>query len=97
MTSLLKYGLRGGTRVASRWQAGRSPIIGAMSTQSEKMGSGTRCRPIPDDLGRALLEVLGTWRPQAISLHDSAGNTLWLSAGSIGPDEHSFVVSALDV
>jgi len=61
------------------------------------MGSGSRRRPIPDDLGRALLEVFRTWRPQALSLHDSAGDTLWLSAGSTGPDEHTLVLSALDV
>ena len=64
---------------------------------SENMGSGSRGRPIPDDLGRALLEVFGAWRPQALSLHDSAGDTLWLSAGSTGPDEHTLVLSALDV
>ena len=68
-----------------------------MSKMSEKMGSGTRRRPIPDELGQALLEVLGAWRPQAMSLHDSSGDTLWLSAGTLGPDEHSFVLSALDV
>ena len=64
---------------------------------SEKMASGTQRRPIPDELGQALLEALGAWRPQAVSLHDAAGDTLWLSAGSIGPDEQSFVLSALDV
>ncbi|HEV7432569.1 MAG TPA: EAL domain-containing protein [Steroidobacteraceae bacterium] len=64
---------------------------------SEKMGSGTQRRPIPDELGQALQEALGTWRPQTVSLHDAAGDTLWLSAGSIGPDEHALVLSALDV
>ena len=64
---------------------------------SEKMAGSTQRRSIPDDLGQALLAALGAWRPQAVSLHDSAGDTLWLSAGSIGPDEHSLVLSALDV
>jgi EAL domain-containing protein (putative c-di-GMP-specific phosphodiesterase class I) len=68
-----------------------------MSKMSEKMGSGARRRPIPDDLGRALLEVLSAWRPQGLSLHDSVGDTLWLNAGTVGPDEHGFVVLALDV
>ncbi len=68
-----------------------------MSKMSEKMGSGTPRRPIPDELGQALLEALGAWRPQAISLHDSGGETLWLSAGTVGPDEHALVLSALDV
>jgi len=68
-----------------------------MSTKSEKTAAGTPRRPVPDDLGQALLEVLGAFRPQALSLHDSVGDTLWLSAGSIGPDEYSLVVSALDV
>jgi EAL domain-containing protein (putative c-di-GMP-specific phosphodiesterase class I) len=64
---------------------------------SEKMGSGTRRRPIPDELGGALVEVFGPWRPQALSLHDSVGDTLWLSGGSTGPDELALVLSALDV
>ncbi len=68
-----------------------------MSKMSEKMGSGNPRRPIPDELGQALLEALGAWRPQAISLHDSAGETLWLSAGTVGPDELALVLSALDV
>ena len=68
-----------------------------MSQLSENKASGTQRRSIPDELGRALLSALGTWRPQALSLHDSAGDTLWLSAGSIGPDEHSYVLDALDV
>ncbi len=61
------------------------------------MGSANPRRPIPDELGQALLAALGAWRPQAISLHDSAGETLWLSAGTVGPDEHALVLSALDV
>ena len=68
-----------------------------MPQLSEKMASGTRRRPIPDELGRALLLALGPWRALAFSLHDSAGDTLWLSSGSIGPDEHNFVLAALDV
>ncbi len=68
-----------------------------MSQLSENMASGTRRRPIPDDLGRALLLALGPWRALAFSLHDAEGDTLWLSAGSIGPDEHGFVLAALDV
>ena len=68
-----------------------------MSTMSEKMASGARRRPIPDELGQGLLQALAASRPQAVSLHDSAGDTLWLSAGSIGPDEHNYVLAALDV
>jgi len=68
-----------------------------MSLLSEKTASGARRRPVPDDLGRALLLALGPWRAQSFSLHDSGGDTLWLSAGSIGPDEHGYVLAALDV
>ena len=57
--------------------------------------------PAPAHSGRtgsgAAAAALGSWRPQAVSLHDTVGDTLWLSSGSIGPDEHSFVLSALDV
>jgi hypothetical protein len=72
-------------------------MIGTMTQLSEKTASGMRRRPVPDDLGRALLLALGPWRAQSFSLHDSAGDTLWLSAGSIGPDEHGYVLAALDV
>ena len=72
-------------------------MIVTMSQLSGKMAFGTRPRPMPDDLGRALLLALGPWRAQGFSLHDSAGDTLWLSAGTIGPDEHGFVLAALDV
>ena len=68
-----------------------------MSTKSAKTASGVPRRPIPDDLGQAFLEALVPLRPQALSFHDSVGDTLWLSAGSIGPDEYNLVVSALDV
>jgi hypothetical protein len=68
-----------------------------MSTMSEKVASGAQRRPIPDDLGQALFAALSAWRPEALSLHDTVGDALWLSSGSIGPDEHGFVLSALDV
>jgi len=61
------------------------------------MASGARRRPIPDELGQALLQALAPLRPQAVSLHDASGDTLWLSSGSIGPDEHNLVLAALDV
>ena len=64
---------------------------------SEKTAPGTPRRPVPEDLGRALQLALGAWRPLAFSLHDAAGDTLWLSSGSFGPDEHSYVLAALDV
>ena len=68
-----------------------------MSKLSENTASGMQRRTHPEELGRALQLALGAWRPQSLSLHDGAGDTLWLSSGSIGPDEHSFVLAALDV
>jgi EAL domain-containing protein (putative c-di-GMP-specific phosphodiesterase class I) len=68
-----------------------------MSLLAEKMAAAVQRRPVPDDLGRALLSSLSACRPLILSLHDAAGDTLWLSAGSIGPDEQSFVLAALDV
>jgi len=64
---------------------------------SDKTTSGPLRRNIPEDLGRALLQELGTLRAQLVSLHDPAGDTLWLSEGSMGPDEHNAVLTALDV
>jgi hypothetical protein len=54
-------------------------------------GSGT------DELGQRLLQALASWRIQCLSLHNAAGEVLWLSQGVIGPDEHGFVLEALDV
>ncbi len=54
-------------------------------------------RPVPEDLGRALLSHMAPWRPLSVSLHDAEGEALWLSGGSIGPDEHGYVASALEV
>jgi hypothetical protein len=42
---------------------------------------------------RAALEPA---RTHAISLHDCQGNVLWLSEGSLGPDEHDAVHQAMD-
>jgi hypothetical protein len=75
----------------------RLSIIGTMSLLSEKTASGTQRRTIPDALGRQLLSNLSIWRTQGLSLHDAEGDTLYLSAGSIGPDEQGYVLSALDV
>src|SRR5882672_9236186 len=72
------------------------PMIGTMSKLSVKTVSGTT-RPTIDELGKALLQALKPWRPLAFSLHDSVGEVLWLSAGSIGPDEHTLALAALDV
>jgi len=68
-----------------------------MSLLAEKMAAAVQRRPVPDDLGRALLSSLSACRPLILSLHDAAGDALWLSGGSIGPDEQSFVLAALDV
>ena len=42
---------------------------------------------------RAALEPA---RSHAISLHDEHGNVLWLSSGSMGPDEHNVVREAIE-
>src|SRR5882672_10988965 len=71
-------------------------MIGTMSKLSVITVSGM-APPDFDELGATLLRALGSRRPLAFSLHDSAGETLWLNAGSIGPDEHTLVLAALDV
>jgi hypothetical protein len=68
-----------------------------MSQLSEKTDSMPPRRNVTEELGRGFLQALNAWRMPALSLHDSAGETLWLSEGSIGPDEHSVVLAALDV
>jgi hypothetical protein len=72
-------------------------MMGTMSQLSESSPASARRRSIPEDLGQQLLAQLAACRPQWLSLHDSEGETLWLSGGSIGPDEHSGVQSAFEV
>jgi hypothetical protein len=68
-----------------------------MSQLSESSVVSARRRTIPEELGRQLLVQLAVCRPQWLSLHDADGETLWLSGGSIGPDEHACVLQAFDV
>ena len=49
-----------------------------------------------DQIGSELLSALDACRPQCLSLHDATGDVLWLNAGVIGPDEHGYVLDALD-
>ncbi|MGA3156949.1 MAG: EAL domain-containing protein [Steroidobacteraceae bacterium] len=49
-----------------------------------------------DQIGSELLNALDACRPQCLSLHDASGDVLWLNAGVIGPDEHGYVLDALD-
>lgn len=71
--------------------------MGTMSEVSEQATAAPRRRTIPEELGRQLLAQLSACRPQWLSLHDAEGDTLWLSGGSIGPDEHACVQSAFEV
>ena len=68
-----------------------------MPQLSENLASGDRRRTSAEEVGKELLRLLGGCRPEALSLHDGSGEVLWLSDGSIGPDEHGLVLSALDV
>jgi hypothetical protein len=72
-------------------------MMGTMSQVSEHPSHSSRRRSIPDELGRQLLVHLAVCRPQWLSLHDSEGETLWLSGGSFGPDEHACVLQAFEV
>jgi hypothetical protein len=49
-----------------------------------------------DQIGSELLRALDACRPQCLSLHDAEGDVLWLNAGVIGPDEHGYILDALD-
>lgn len=49
-----------------------------------------------DQIGSELLRALDACRPQCLSLHDASGDVLWLNAGVVGPDEHGYVLDALD-
>jgi EAL domain-containing protein (putative c-di-GMP-specific phosphodiesterase class I) len=49
-----------------------------------------------DEIGRKLLPLLASLRLQSLSLHNGTGELLWLSEGVFGPDEHGYVLDALD-
>jgi hypothetical protein len=49
-----------------------------------------------DEIGRNLLSLLSSLRLQSLSLHNGTGELLWLSEGVFGPDEHGYVLDALD-
>jgi EAL domain-containing protein (putative c-di-GMP-specific phosphodiesterase class I) len=53
-------------------------------------------QPTAESLGWQLRAALPPMRLHSISLHDHAGEVLWLSEGALGPDEHGFVVDAVD-
>jgi len=82
-----------GIRSQSHWP--RAPIMDTMALTQEPQSA--QRRPVPEELGRALLSHMAPWRPLSVSLHDAEGEALWLSGGSIGPDEHGYVSSAIEV
>lgn len=49
-----------------------------------------------EKIGRQLRTLFPGLRLQFVSLHNSQGDTLWLSEGAMGPDEHGIVFEALD-
>jgi hypothetical protein len=49
-----------------------------------------------EQIGRSLLPLLSSLRLQSLSLHNGTGELLWLSEGVFGPDEHGYVLDALD-
>jgi EAL domain-containing protein (putative c-di-GMP-specific phosphodiesterase class I) len=54
-------------------------------------------RPLTaEQIGRRLLPLLASLRLQSLSLHNGTGELLWLSEGVFGPDEHGYVLDALD-
>jgi EAL domain-containing protein (putative c-di-GMP-specific phosphodiesterase class I) len=50
-----------------------------------------------DDVSKQLLRVLQPLTVESLSLHDAAGELLWLNDGAFGPDERGVVLDALDV
>lgn len=50
-----------------------------------------------EQLGQRLLRLLEPLRVQSLSLHNGSGELLWLNEGVFGPDEHGYVLDALDL
>src|SRR5579862_9521379 len=49
-----------------------------------------------ESLGWQLRASLPPLRLQSVSIYNLDGDVLWLSEGALGPDEHSFVVEAIE-
>ncbi|MGB6451428.1 MAG: EAL domain-containing protein [Steroidobacteraceae bacterium] len=64
--------------------------------QPEAPEADSASRTAPESLGWQLRAALPPLRLHSVSLHDFHGEALWLSEGVLGPDEHGFVVEALD-
>ncbi|MEZ5498024.1 MAG: EAL domain-containing protein [Steroidobacteraceae bacterium] len=62
----------------------------ALSAQKELQPIGDHARQV----GTALRKAVGTVRIHSLSLHDLQGDTLFLSEGVLGPDEHGSVLEA---
>lgn len=82
-----------------------SSVTGALASGTELSTSNLKSdapaaepasRGTPESLGWQLRAALPPLRLHSVSLHDLDGEALWLSEGALGPDEHGFVVEALD-
>src|SRR5579864_9507458 len=60
-------------------------------------GEGADRRFNTEDISKQLLRSLQPLHVDSLSLHDGAGELLWLNEGAFGPDEHGVVLDALDV
>jgi EAL domain-containing protein (putative c-di-GMP-specific phosphodiesterase class I) len=60
-------------------------------------GDGADRRFNTEDISNQLLRSLQPLHVDSLSLHDGAGELLWLNEGAFGPDEHGVVLDALDV
>ncbi len=49
-----------------------------------------------DSICQKIRAAIEPARAYAISLHDKSGDVLWLSEGSMGPDEHNAVIEAIE-
>ncbi|HWW21009.1 MAG TPA: EAL domain-containing protein [Steroidobacteraceae bacterium] len=71
---------------------------GANATASGSAPAESRERRFnTDDISKQLLRILQPLHVDSLSLHDGAGELLWLNEGAFGPDEHGVVLDALDV
>ena len=74
------------------------PAAAANAAARAAADSGPAVRKLDaEEIGKRLLRLLESLRVQSLSLHNVEGELLWLSEGVFGPDEHGYVLDALDV
>jgi EAL domain-containing protein (putative c-di-GMP-specific phosphodiesterase class I) len=72
------------------------PSLATPSTKAAQSADAGAQATSAESLGWQLRAALPPLRLQSVSIYNLEGDVLWLSEGALGPDEHAFVVEAIE-